>query len=175
MQLKSPACQVLLSIPATAAGKVVKCPRGKSYSRSQRRPCNHRGDRKKPFVLFRSTLTVPHRCQASSRILRRNIRNQAYPRHRLRYAHQYHTAPQPSTVRKKMTLVAVVLAAFTAAVVLLLSVIHSTTTGNFRQAISHAVVSLFPNLIAVACLSERYRTLALRIIAGVGTFSSPGL
>ena len=165
---KYPACQVLLSIPATAVGKIVNCPCGK---KQQAIPPSSLQAQRQPQETVASSLYNTDSTAPVPRLLD-NTRTQnslptLSPSSTPKLPSTSHAAPQPSTLRKHLTLVAGVFAAFIAVVLLLLSVVHAVSTGNVREAVFHAVVSLFPFSISIACLTERYRTLAFRFIGGV--------
>ncbi len=77
--------------------------------------------------------------------------------------------------RRKLTLFAGVISAVFAALLLALAVFLALTTGDARQSTVFAIISVFPLLIAIACLSRRHRTIALRLVGGVTAIAMTGI
>lgn len=79
------------------------------------------------------------------------------------------------TTRNKLALLAGLLSATFAAVLLLLGAFIAISGGDARQSLLGPVVSIFPLLIAIACLSPRHRTPALRAVGGITAVAMAGI
>jgi len=79
------------------------------------------------------------------------------------------------TTRSNLTLVAGVLSAIIAGSLLLLAAFLAMIGADARQPIMFAAISIFPLLIAVACLSAKHRTTALRVVGGITAVAIAGI
>lgn len=79
------------------------------------------------------------------------------------------------TMRSNLTLVAGVLSAIIAAALLLLAAFLAIIGADARQPVVFAVISVFPLLIAIACLSPKRRTSALRIVGCITAVATGGI
>lgn len=79
------------------------------------------------------------------------------------------------TTRNNLTLVAGVLSAIIAGSLLLLAAFLTMIGTDARQPIVFAVISVFPLLTAIACLSAKHRTTALRVVGGVTAVAFAGI
>jgi cell division protein FtsW (lipid II flippase) len=77
--------------------------------------------------------------------------------------------------RRKLTLLAGIICGFIALLLLLLAVFLAFSTGDIGQSAVFAVISVFPLLIAIACLRPAYRTIALRLVGGITAAAIGGI
>lgn len=77
--------------------------------------------------------------------------------------------------RRKLTLFAGGICAVFASVLMLLAIFLAITGSDTRQPAVFAVISVFPLLIAIACLSPNHRTTALRCVGGITAIAMIGI
>lgn len=77
--------------------------------------------------------------------------------------------------RRKLTLAAGGICGVFASLLLLLAAFLAVIGADARQPIVFAVISVFPLLIAIACLSKPHRTPALRLVGGITAFAMVGI
>lgn len=77
--------------------------------------------------------------------------------------------------RRNLTLFAGIVCAIFAGLLLLLAAFLAVTGASVRDPIVFAVISVFPMLIAIACLSAKHRTPALRLVGGITAFAIAGI
>jgi hypothetical protein len=78
-------------------------------------------------------------------------------------------------MRSNLTLVAGVLAALISGALLLLAAFLAMIGADARQPVLFAVISVFPLLIAIACLSAKHRTAALRLVGCITAIVMAGV
>lgn len=83
--------------------------------------------------------------------------------------------PTPSTARRALALIAGIASALFAALLLALAAFLAIMGADIREPVVFALVSIFPALIAIACLRPGLRTPALRLIGGITCLAMAGM
>ncbi|QDT04367.1 hypothetical protein K227x_27580 [Rubripirellula lacrimiformis] len=79
------------------------------------------------------------------------------------------------TTRQTLTLLSGIVSAVFATLLLSLALFLALTGSSARQPIIFAVISVFPLLIAIACLSSKHRTPAIRLVGGITALALAGV